>query len=135
MGKFAAQTGGMMKQDAPHCHAPIHPPAPTPTPAPHPGLPLTLIGPGGPASKVFVGGKPAAVENDMSTPCMLPGCVPGGPGKVAPAPLGASLTVKFGGKGAAVVGGMTLHQACVAPIPGPVGKILPPGAPTVKIGA
>ena len=32
----AVAMGDMMKQDAPHCHAPIHPPAPVPTPAPHP---------------------------------------------------------------------------------------------------
>ncbi len=134
MGKFATQTGGMIKQDAPHCHAPIHPPAPTPTPAPHPGLPWTLMGPGGPASKVFVGGKPCAVMDDISGPCTLPSCVPGGPGKIAPPPVGSSLTVFFGGKAAGQVGGMTLHTACVAPVPSPVGKQLPPGAPTVKIG-
>ena len=27
----AAAQGDMMKQDAPHCHAPIHPPGPVPT--------------------------------------------------------------------------------------------------------
>ena len=40
MGNPAARLGDMMKQDTPHCHAPIHPPAPTPTPVPHPALPL-----------------------------------------------------------------------------------------------
>ena len=38
MGSPAARMGDMVKQDAPHCHAPIHPPAPTPTPVPHPAL-------------------------------------------------------------------------------------------------
>ena len=41
----AARVGDMAKQDAPHCHAPIHPPAPVPTPVPPPGLPLAIVVP------------------------------------------------------------------------------------------
>ena len=81
MGQAAARVGDLLKQDAPHCHAPIHPPAPAPTPAAHPALPLAITGPGVPT--VMVGKKPAAVLGDMSAPCMLPSCVPGGPGMIA----------------------------------------------------
>ena len=123
----AATVTGMIKQDAPHCHAPIHPPAPVPTTVPHPGLPLTLIDG---CFTAMVGGKPAAVLGSTSTPCMLPGCVPGGPGKVM---LGG-FTVLVGGKPAARVNDMTMHSSCVAPIPSPVGKVMPPGVPTVMIG-
>ena len=73
----AAAQGDMMKQDAPHCHAPIHPPGPVPTPQPHPGLPLA-ISMGKPTVKI--GGKPAATVLCQSAPCSIPGCVPGGPG-------------------------------------------------------
>jgi uncharacterized Zn-binding protein involved in type VI secretion len=124
----AARVTDLAKQDAPHCHAPIHPPAPVPTPVPHPGLPLTITGPGAPT--VLIGGMPAALLGDLTAPCMLPGCVPGGPGMIA---LG-SATVLIGGKPAARINDMTSHTSCVAPIPSPVGKILPPGCPTVMIG-
>lgn len=124
----AARVGDMMKQDAPHCHAPIHPPAPVPTPVPHPGLPLAIIPPGAPT--VIIGGQPGARMTDKSAPCMLPSCVPAGPGMVAK----GSATVIVSGLPAARVGDMTAHLTCVAPIPSPVGKILPPGAPTVMIG-
>lgn len=123
----AARMTDMIKQDAPHCHAPIHPPAPSPTPVPHPGLPLTIIK-GVPT--VMIGKMPAATLTSTSTPCMLPGCVPGGPGMIS---LG-SATVMIGKLPAARVGDMTMHASCVAPIPGPVGKVLPPGCPTVMIG-
>lgn len=123
----AARLGDMMKQDAPHCHAPIHPAGPTPTPSPHPALPLTIIS-GCPT--VMIGGQPAARTTDQSGPCMLPGCVPGGPGMVAK----GSATVMIGNMPAARVGDMTSHVACVAPIPSPTGSILPPGCPTVMIG-
>jgi len=124
----AARVGDMMKQDAPHCHAPIHPPAPVPTPVPHPGLPLTILPPGVPT--VITGGKPQAVMGSMSKPCMLPSCVPAGPGIVAK----GSVTVMVGGKPAARINDLTAHATCVAPIPSPIGKIMPPGAPTVIIG-
>jgi uncharacterized Zn-binding protein involved in type VI secretion len=65
-----------------------------------------------------------------TTPCTLPGCVPGGPGTV----VMGSTTVMIGGLPAARVNDMTAHPACVAPIPSPTGKILPPGCPTVMIG-
>ena len=123
----AARFGDMIKQDAPHCHAPIHPPAPTPTPVPHPALPLAIIKG---EFTVLIGGMPAARVSDQSLPCMLPGCVPAGPGMISV----GSATVFIGNLPAARVGDMTAHPTCVAPIPAPVGKILPPGCPTVLIG-
>ncbi len=127
-GKAAARQGDKMKQDAPHCHAPIHPAAPTPTPAPHPALPLDIIPPCSPTVKYD--NKAAARQTDMSKPCMLPPCVPGGPGMISK----ASMNVKVNMLGAARAGDMTAHTSCVAPIPSPVGKILPPCSNTVKIG-
>lgn len=124
----AARVGDMMKQDAPHCHAPIHPPAPVPTPVPHPALPLTILPPGAPT--VMISNKPAARATDMSTPCTLPSCVPAGPGMIAK----GSATVTIMKLPAARVNDMTAHTSCVAPIPSPVGKVMPPGAPTVIIG-
>jgi uncharacterized Zn-binding protein involved in type VI secretion len=118
----------MMLQDGPHCHAPIHPPAPTPTPLPHPPLPLAIIPPGAPT--VLIGNLPAARVTDMSQPCMLPTCVPAGPGMIA---MG-SATVMIANLPAARMGDMTSHTSCVAPIPMPTGKILPPCCPTVIIG-
>ena len=76
MGKAAARMGDQVKQDAPHCHAPIHPAAPVPTPVPHPALPLAIIK-GEPT--VLIGGKAAARVTDTTKPCTLPSCVPGGP--------------------------------------------------------
>ncbi|KNY16252.1 MAG: PAAR domain-containing protein [Devosia sp.] len=117
----------MVKQDAPHCHAPIHPAALVPTPVPHPALPLAIIG-GLPT--VMIGNMPAARMTDMTILCSLPSCVPGGPGMISK----GSSTVLIGGLPAARVNDLTLHAVCVAPIPSPVGKILPPGCPTVMIG-
>lgn len=117
----------LIKQDAPHCHAPIHPAALVPTPAPHPAMPLPIIK-GCPT--VLIGNLAAARVTDMSTPCMLVPCVPGGPGMIAK----GSATVMIGGLPAARVNDLTTHPACVAPIPSPVGKIMPPGCPTVVIG-
>jgi len=127
MGKPAARMGDMILQDGPHCHAPIHPPAPVPTPVPHPPLPLAIIK-GAPT--VLIGGSPAARVSDMSGPCMLPSCVPAGPGIIA----FGSTTVLISGLPAARISDMTAHATCVAPIPMPTGKILPPGCPTVLIG-
>ncbi len=124
----AARLTDLVLQDAPHCHAPIHPPAPVPTPTPHPALPLAILSAGVPT--VLIGGLPAAVMGDQTVPCTLPGCVPGGPGIIS---LG-SATVLIGGKPAARQGDMTSHASCVAPIPSPTGKILPPCCPTVMIG-
>ncbi len=127
MGQAAARLGDMVKQDAPHCHAPIHPPAPTPTPVAHPAIPLTIIKG---AATVMIGGQPAARVTDTTAPCTLPGCVPAGPGMIS---MGSS-SVMIEGLPAARVNDMTAHSSCVAPIPGPVGKVLPPGCPTVMIG-
>lgn len=124
----AARIGDYIKQDAPHCHAPIHPPAPTPTPTPHPALPLDLVGP--PVPTVLIEGKPAAVMGTMSKPCMLPSCVPAGPGVI----VKGSATVLLSGIPAARVNDLTSHPTCVAPIPSPVGKVMAPGATTVQIG-
>jgi uncharacterized Zn-binding protein involved in type VI secretion len=123
----AARLGDMVLQDAPHCHAPIHPPAPVPTPVPHPAMPLAIIV-GMP--NVLIGGQPAATVTSTTAPCMLAACVPGGPGMVAK----GSATVMIGGLPAARVGDLTAHATCVAPIPSPTGKIIPPGCPTVMIG-
>ncbi len=127
MGNPAARMTDLVKQDAPHCHAPIHPPAPTPTPVPHPALPLMIIK-GQP--NVLIGSMPAARISDMTLPCLLPSCVPAGPGIIAK----GSATVLIGGLPAARMGDMTAHASCVAPIPAPVGKIMPPCCPTVLIG-
>ncbi len=127
MGQPAARLGDKVLQAAPHCHAPIHPAGPVPTPVPHPALPLTIIV-GAPT--VLIGGMPAARVMDETQPCMLPGCVPGGPGMI----MKGSATVLIAGMPAARVGDMTSHLSCVAPIPSPTGQILPPGCPTVLIG-
>jgi uncharacterized Zn-binding protein involved in type VI secretion len=124
----AARMTDMIKQDSPHCHAPIHPPAPVPTPVPHPGLPLSLVISCVPT--VLIGNMPAATMGSMSAPCSLPSCVPAGPGMIA---IG-SATVLVTSKMAARMNDMTAHSACVAPIPAPVGKVMPPCCPTVMIG-
>lgn len=124
----AARVSDLMLQDAPHCHAPIHPPAPVPTPVPHPPMPLAIIPPC--AVTVMIGGPPAARVTDQSVPCMLVPCVPGGPGMIAK----GSGTVLICNLPAARAGDMTAHASCVAPIPSPTGKILPPCCPTVQIG-
>ena len=66
----AARVGDKVKQDAPHCHAPIHPAAPVPTPVPHPALPLDIMPPG--SMTVKIDNKAAARVSDKSKPCMLP---------------------------------------------------------------
>lgn len=124
----AARLNDMALQTAPHCHAPIHPPAPTPTPVPHPALPLNIMPPCAPT--VLISNMPAARATDMTKICTLPGCVPGGPGMIAK----GSATVLISNMPAARAGDMTSHVSCVAPIPSPTGNILPPCAPTVMIG-
>lgn len=123
MGNPAARMNDMVLQDGPHCHAPMHPIAP----APHPAMPLTIIT-GEPT--VLIGSMPAARATDTTMPCVLAGCVPGGPGMV----MMGSTTVMIGKLPAARVNDMTMHSACVAPLPMPTGKILPPGCPQVIIG-
>lgn len=127
MPKPAARMGDLVQQSGPHCHAPIHPAAPVPTPVPHPPLPLAIVK-GQP--NVLIGGKPAARQTDMTAPCSLPSCVPGGPGLIQV----ASTTVLIGGLPAARIGDMTMHSACVGPVPMPTGSVLPPGCPNVLIG-
>ena len=124
----AARVGDMALQQAPHCHAPIHPAAPTPTPVPHPALPLPIMPPGCPT--VMIGSMPAARATDMTKICTLAACVPGGPGMIAK----GSMTVMIGSMPAARVGDLTAHMSCVAPIPSPTGTVQPPGCPTVMIG-
>ncbi|QTL01714.1 PAAR domain-containing protein [Aquabacter sp. L1I39] len=123
----AARLGDKVLQAAPHCHAPIHPPAPVPAPVPHPAMPLPIMK-GCPT--VLIGKMPAARMTDTTMPCMLGGCVPAGPGMI----LKGSATVLIGKLPAARVGDSTLHASCVAPIPSPSGTVLPPGCPTVMIG-
>ncbi|MFC6486416.1 PAAR domain-containing protein [Nitratireductor sp. GCM10026969] len=123
----AARLTDLIKQDAPHCHAPIHPALPEPKTQPHPALPLPIVKA---CPTVMIGGMPAARVGDTSSPCVLPACVPAGPGIIAK----GSSTLFIGGLPAARVNDMTSHPSCVAPIPSPVGKILPPGCPTVLIG-
>ena len=127
MGQPAARMGDMIKQDTPHCHAPIHPAAPVPTPVPHPGLPLTIIK-GQP--NVLIQNQPAARVTDTSTPCMLPSCVPNGPGMIAK----GSMTVFTGNMPQARANDLTAHMGCIAPIPSPVGKVMPPCCTTVLVG-
>jgi uncharacterized Zn-binding protein involved in type VI secretion len=95
---------------------------------PHPPIPfpLTLNC----VMTVMIANQPAAVVGSQTTPCIMPSCIPGGPGIVGPA---GSTKVMIGGRPAARVGDMVQFAACVGPIPGPVGKIMPPGAPTVII--
>lgn len=128
MGMPAARIGDNIMQMTPHCHAPIHPPAPVPTPLPHPGLPLPIIK-GQPT--VLIGGMPAARVTDMSSPCMLPGCIPAGPGIITT----GAFTVLIGGLPGAKLTSMTSHPSCVAPIPAPVGQVIGPGCPTVLLGS
>jgi uncharacterized Zn-binding protein involved in type VI secretion len=95
---------------------------------PHPPIPFPIVG--GCVMTILIENLPAAVVGSMTQPCLVPPCVPGGPGVVA---MG-SATVLFGGMPAARVGDLVSFASCVAPIPSPTGKILPPGAPTVIIG-
>lgn len=127
MSPPAARMMDLVLQDAPHCHAPIHPPAPTPTPVPHPALPLPILKG---EMTVLVGKMPAARLTDITKICTLVPCVPAGPGMIAK----GSATVLIGKLPAARVGDLTAHASCVAPIPSPTGKILPPGCVTVQIG-
>ncbi len=127
MAPPAARVTDMVLQDNPHCHAPIHPPAPTPTPVPHPPLPLNIVK-GQP--NVLIGSMMAARVTDITRPCLLPSCVPAGPGMIAK----GSSSVLIGSLPAARVGDMTSHLSCVAPIPAPTGKIIPPCQVNVMIG-
>lgn len=129
MGKNAARAGDKIKQDTPHCHAPIHPAAPVPTPIAHPGLPLAIL-PSLCAQTVKVNGMNFAVMGAMSEPCKLPSCVPAGPGMIA---LG-SMTVLVEARPAARQDDMTAHLSCVAPIPSPQGKVMAPCSNNVKVG-
>jgi uncharacterized Zn-binding protein involved in type VI secretion len=124
----AARIGDSVMHDAPHCHAPIHPPAPVPTPLPHPPQPIPIVGAG--CATVLIGGLPAARLTDMTAPCVPPGCVPGGPGTIAR----GSATVLIGKLPAARVGDLVSFPGCVAPIPSPTGKVVSPGCPKVLIG-
>lgn len=127
MGPPAARITDKVLQNGPHCHAPMHPAALVPTPAPHPPMPLPIIS-GSP--NVTIGKLPAARITDKTQPCLIPVCVPGGPGIIGK----GSATVTINKLPAARVGDMTEHPACVGPIPGPTGTIVGPGCLTVLIG-
>lgn len=124
----AARMGDKIKQDAPHCHAPIHPPAPTPTPVAHPPKPLAIISACAPT--VYIDNKQAAVVGSISEPCILPSCVPNGPGVIAK----GSTAVFHCNLPAARLNDITSHVGCVAPIPSPVGKVIAPCSSKVDIG-
>jgi len=127
MGQPAARIGDKVLQSGPHCHAPMHPAALVPTPAPHPPMPLPIVS-GSP--NVMIAKMPAARVTDQTQPCLIPVCVPGGPGVIAK----GSATVTINKLPAARLGDTTTHAACVGPIPGPSGTIVGPGAATVLIG-
>jgi uncharacterized Zn-binding protein involved in type VI secretion len=127
MGSRAARTGDQVMHDAPHCHAPIHPPAPVPTPLAHPPQPFLILNG---CATVKIGGQFAVRLGDMTANCNLFGCVPGGPGLISR----GSATVMIGGKPAARVGDSVAFSTCVAPIPSPTGKVTGPGCATVVIG-
>jgi uncharacterized Zn-binding protein involved in type VI secretion len=124
----AARMTDKVIHDNPHCHAPIHPPAPVPTPVPHPPIPIQIIPQCVPT--VLINNLMAAVVTSMTLPCMLPSCVPNGPGMIAK----GSATVMIGNKPAARMGDLVTFSGCVAPIPSPTGKILPPCSPDVIVG-
>lgn len=124
----AARMTDNVLHDAPHCHAPIHPAAPTPTPVPHPPVPLPILT--NCITTVLIENLPAAVVTSQTQPCLLPSCVPGGPGMIAK----GSATVLIGNLPAARAGDMVAFPSCVAPIPSPTGKIIPPCATTVMVG-
>jgi uncharacterized Zn-binding protein involved in type VI secretion len=124
----AARLSDKALHDAPHCHAPIHPAAPVPTPVPHPPVPLTIVLNCCPT--VLIDNLMAATVTSQTQPCLMPSCIPAGPGMVA---MG-SATVLIGGLPAARAGDMVAFSTCVAPIPSPTGKIIPPCSTTVMIG-
>jgi uncharacterized Zn-binding protein involved in type VI secretion len=124
----AARVGDNTQHNSPHCHAPIHPAAPTPTPLAHPPVPLAILPPGSP--NVMIESKPAARATDQTKPCMLPSCVPGGPGIISK----GSMTVMINGLPAARANDIVAFASCVAPIPSPMGKIMPPCATKTQIG-
>src|SRR3972149_11793791 len=90
----AARKGDKVKHDSPHCHAPIPPPAPVPTPQPH--APKEFEIKMGTAPTVKINGKEAATVTSMTEPCMMPSCVPAGPGIIA-------------------MGSMTVMMCCLPP--------------------
>src|SRR5260221_10184732 len=124
----AARKTDKVLHDNPHCHAPIHPAAPVPTPVPHPPKPFQIVLATVPT--VLINNLEAAVVTSMTEPCLLPTCVPAGPGIVAK----GSATVMIGFMPAARLGDMVAWPACVAPIPSPTGKIIPPCSPDVIVG-
>ena len=124
----AARFTDKVMHDSPHCHAPIHPAAPVPTPVPHPPIPIDIILKCVPT--VLINNLMAAVVTSMTKPCMMPSCVPAGPGLVAK----GSATVMIGFLPAARMGDMVAFASCVAPIPSPTGKIIPPCSPDVIVG-
>lgn len=124
----AARLTDKAMHDTPHCHAPIHPPAPTPTPAAHPPVPLQILVATIPT--VLINNLPAAVVTSQTQPCLLPSCVPAGPGII----FKGSTSVFTGGLPAARLNDIVSFPTCVAPIPSPFGKIIGPCSPNVIIG-
>ena len=79
---------------------------------------------------VLINSLPAAVVTSQTLPCMMPGCVPGGPGII----VKGSSSVFTSNLPAARLGDMVSFPGCVGPIPCPTGKIIPPCSPNVIIG-
>ena len=98
----AARMTDMIKQDAPHCHAPIHPPAPVPTQVPHPGLPLTIIK-GAPT--VLVGKMPQARITDNCVCVGPPDIIAKGSATVFVCKLPAARMGDLCGHGGTIVSG------------------------------
>jgi uncharacterized Zn-binding protein involved in type VI secretion len=122
----AARMGDNALNDGYHCHAP-HPTGMTVSPIPHPPLPIPFVGG---CQTVRIGGKPALRVNDQTGPCLLGGCAPGSPARVA---IG-SMSVRIGGMPAARVTDIVSYPGCVVGIASPMGKIIGPGSTTVIIG-
>lgn len=79
---------------------------------------------------VLINNLAAAVVTSQTQPCLLPTCVPAGPGFV----FKGSMSVFTGGLPAARLNDIVNFPTCVAPIPSPFGKIIGPCSPNVIIG-
>jgi uncharacterized Zn-binding protein involved in type VI secretion len=119
----AARMKDKAKHDAPHCHGPHGPQGPVAHPSMMPDI---IMG----SPNVKMQNEAAATLGSMTKPCMLAGCIPGGPGVI----MKGSMTVMVNGKPAARVDDIVSFPACIAPIPSPTGKVMAPGATKVIIG-
>ena len=95
---------------------------------PHPPIPIAIMVACVPT--VLINNLLAAVVTSQTLPCMMPSCMPGGPGMIAK----GSTSVFTGGLPAARLGDLVSFPGCVGPIPCPTGKIIPPCSVNVIIG-